>query len=125
MSNKRTSSNYVIQFFQACQYSLKGVIFVYKTETSFRRNLFFLFLSLLLSYYFSLSFIYFWAINIPFIAGLAIECLNTAIESIVDQLEVENELMGAAKDCGSAAVAIMLLIGGAMWVHYIYLVYFG
>lgn len=125
MSSKRTSRNYVIQFFQACQYSMAGLIYVYKTETSFRRNLFFLLLSLLLSYYFELGFLYFWAINVPFVASLAIECINTAIESIVDQLEVENVLMGAAKDCGSAAVAIMLLIGAFMWVHYIYLVYFG
>ena len=125
MSHKRTSSNYFIQFLQACQYSLKGLIYVYKTETSFRRNLFFLFLSLLLTYYFSPGFLYGWALNAPLLMALSIECLNTAIESIVDQLDVENVLMGAAKDCGSAAVAIMLLIGAFMWVHYIYLVYFG
>lgn len=122
---KRTSQNYIIQFFQACQYSLSGLIYVFKNEVSFRRNLFFLLVSLGLSYYFSLSFLYFWVINAPFMAGLAIECLNTAIESIVDQLEVENVLMGAAKDLGSAAVGIMFLIGGFMWIHYIYLVYFG
>ena len=104
---------------------MSGLIYVYKSETSFRRNLFFLVLSLGLSFYFELGFLYFWVMNVPFMASLAIECINTAIESIVDQLEVENVLMGAAKDCGSAAVAIMLLIGALMWVHYIYLVYFG
>lgn len=125
MSDKRTSSNYVTQFFQACQYSTQGIIYVYKNETSFRRNLFFWGLSLLLTFYFQPGFLYGWAMNVPFIAALAIECINTAIESIVDQLEVESTLMGAAKDCGSAAVAIMLLVGLFMWLHYIYLVYFG
>lgn len=125
MRQKRTSSQYVTQFFQACQYSAQGLIYVYKNEVSFRRNLFFWVISLLLTFYFQPGFLYGWAMNVPFIAALAIECVNTAIESIIDQMDVENELMGAAKDCGSAAVAIMLLIGLFMWLHYIYLVYLG
>lgn len=120
MAVKKTSNNYVIQFFQACHYSRLGIVYVYKNETSFRRNLFFWLISLGLSFYLDLDFLHFWALNLPFIAALAIECVNTAIESIVDQMEVENILMGAAKDCGSAAVAIMLIVGLFMWLHYLY-----
>lgn len=121
MREKKTSRNYVIQFFQAGGYSVKGLFFAFKNETSFRRNLFILVLSLGLSFYFVTDFVKFWLLNMPFIIVMALECLNTAIEAIVDQLDVENVLMAAAKDCGSAAVGIMIAVGVIMWLHYFYL----
>ncbi|MGL1920605.1 MAG: diacylglycerol kinase [Hyphomicrobiales bacterium] len=125
MKEKRSLRRYINQFLAACQYSTQGIVHVYKHEASFRRNVFFLGLSLLLTYYFQPGFLYGWLINCAFLAALALECVNTAIELIVDQLGIENKAMGAAKDCGSAAVAIMLLAGLFMWLHYMYLVYFG
>lgn len=45
------------------------------------------------------------------------ELLNTAVESVVDRVGPEwHELSGRAKDMGSAAVLLSLLLCGGVWV---------
>jgi diacylglycerol kinase (ATP) len=47
---------------------------------------------------------------------LAAELLNSAIEAVVDKVSPEfHELAGRAKDMGSAAVFMMLLLMGLSW----------
>lgn len=47
---------------------------------------------------------------------LAVELLNTAIETIVDHILPQPHPMAAkAKDCASAAVALAALAGGVAW----------
>ncbi len=48
---------------------------------------------------------------------LAAECMNTAIERIVDDIGTDRRLLaGQAKDCGSAAVAVTAAAVGVAWV---------
>ncbi len=48
---------------------------------------------------------------------LAMECLNTAIERVVDDISTEKrDRAGQAKDAGSAAVAITSIAVGAAWL---------
>lgn len=48
---------------------------------------------------------------------LAAECLNTAIERVVDDIsEARRERAKQAKDAGSAAVAVMGVAVGVAWV---------
>ena len=48
---------------------------------------------------------------------LAMECLNTAIERVVDDIGTDRRLLaGQAKDCGSAAVAVTGIAVGVAWV---------
>ncbi|MEM7563188.1 MAG: diacylglycerol kinase [Pseudomonadota bacterium] len=45
-----------------------------------------------------------------------VEILNSAIEAVVDRFgEEQHELSGRAKDMGSAAVALAILILGVVW----------
>lgn len=47
---------------------------------------------------------------------LAAELLNSAIEAVVDKVSPEfHELAGRAKDMGSAAVFMLLLLMGLSW----------
>lgn len=47
---------------------------------------------------------------------LIVELLNSAIESVVDRIGSEHhELSGRAKDIGSAAVMLALLVAGLTW----------
>ena len=47
---------------------------------------------------------------------LITELLNSAIEAVVDRVSSEqHELAGRAKDMGSAAVAISLLLAAIVW----------
>ncbi|MGL4634454.1 MAG: diacylglycerol kinase [Beijerinckiaceae bacterium] len=48
---------------------------------------------------------------------LAVELLNTAIEKLCDRLHPDqHELIGYVKDLGSAAVLMMLLLTGMVWI---------
>jgi len=48
---------------------------------------------------------------------LAAECMNTAVERIVDDISLEKrDLARQAKDCGSAAVAVTAVAVGVGWV---------
>lgn len=48
---------------------------------------------------------------------LAMECMNTAVERVVDDISTEKrELAQQAKDCGSAAVAVSGIGVGVGWV---------
>lgn len=48
---------------------------------------------------------------------LIVELLNTGIEIVVDRISFErHELSGRAKDVGSAAVLISLLLAGVVWL---------
>ncbi|HET6631123.1 MAG TPA: diacylglycerol kinase [Rhodanobacteraceae bacterium] len=52
----------------------------------------------------------------PLLLLLAVELVNSAIEAIVDRVSPEySELAGRAKDMGSAAVFMMLLLAGLAW----------
>jgi diacylglycerol kinase (ATP) len=47
---------------------------------------------------------------------LLVELLNSAIEAVVDRISLDlHELSGRAKDCGSAAVLIALVITSMTW----------
>ena len=48
---------------------------------------------------------------------LAAECMNTAIERVVDDISTEiRDSARQAKDCGSAAVAVTAVAVGVAWV---------
>ncbi|WP_115720689.1 diacylglycerol kinase [Gallaecimonas mangrovi] len=48
---------------------------------------------------------------------LVVELLNSAIEAVVDRIGTEHhELSGRAKDIGSAAVLVTLLLAGLVWL---------
>jgi len=53
---------------------------------------------------------------------LLIEIINSAIEALADRISLEHhELLGRAKDLGSAAVFIALTMLLLIWAHYTYL----
>lgn len=48
---------------------------------------------------------------------LIVELLNTGIEIVVDRIGIErHKLSGRAKDVGSAAVFVSLILAGVMWL---------
>ncbi len=51
------------------------------------------------------------------LAVLVVELLNTAIEEVADRVTQDHDVMiGRAKDMGSAAVGLTLLIAGLVWL---------
>ncbi|TBR40161.1 MULTISPECIES: diacylglycerol kinase [Dyella] len=57
------------------------------------------------------------ALVTPAILVLSAELLNSAVEAVVDKVSPEfHELAGRAKDMGSAAVFLLLVLTGLAWV---------
>ena len=53
---------------------------------------------------------------------LIAELFNSAIEAVVDRIgEEQHELAGRAKDIGSAAVMITMLLTGYVWLEVLFL----
>jgi len=52
---------------------------------------------------------------------LVVELLNSAIEAAIDRVgEEQHELSGRAKDMGSAAVMVSLMLSGAVWLMFLW-----
>ncbi|UUM30739.1 diacylglycerol kinase [Vibrio japonicus] len=50
------------------------------------------------------------------------ELVNSAVEAVVDRIGTEqHELSGRAKDIGSAAVMVTMLLAGYVWVEILFL----
>ncbi len=96
--------------------SVQGLKAVFKHEAAFRQEL----LGFVV-----LAPLAFWLGNTPlgislmvFGLGLVllVEVLNSAIEAIVDRIGLEqHELSGRAKDLGSLAVSMAILLCGVIW----------
>ncbi|MCG6506940.1 diacylglycerol kinase, partial [Vibrio parahaemolyticus] len=53
---------------------------------------------------------------------MVVELLNSAVEAVVDRIGPEHhELAGRAKDMGSAAVFIAMVISGYIWVEALFI----
>lgn len=100
----------------ATGYSMKGLRSTFRHESAFRQEL------LLVLVLFPLSFVVAeghtqWMLLVaPLFLLLVVELLNSAIESVVDRIGDEyHELSGRAKDMGSAAVFICLVLIAVFW----------
>ena len=94
-----------------CKYTLQGLEYCFKNESSFLLVSIFCCIIIILGIYFDMSFLE-WVISFGSMALImVIELLNTAIEATVDMFTQEyNEYAKVAKDCGSAAPGIMSVL---------------
>lgn len=111
----------VFRFWKALIFSLKGMRFCFRSEAAMR------------------EYTYIFIISLPFVfilgespveriiligAGmlvLIVEHINSAIEATLDRISTEHhDLTGAAKDMGSAAVFISVLLFFYTWLEFTY-----
>lgn len=98
-------------------WSWQGCVLAWKEEYSFRSWIWANLASLALTLYLPLSAAERAIVIALGILVVAMELLNTAIERAVDRIsEEKHPLSGAAKDAGSAAVAVTALACGAAWL---------
>ena len=104
-------------FINATRFSLQGLKSAVQRESAFRQELFFAVPVLLSGAYFAASWFHFLLLLCAVLLVLIVELLNSGIEAAVDRAGTEhNELAGLAKDYGSAAVMLALLLAGAVWL---------
>ncbi|AKD38230.1 diacylglycerol kinase [Pasteurella multocida subsp. multocida OH4807] len=111
--HKTTGLTHLIK---ATGYSIKGLTFAIKSETAFRHELLACVFLIPLACWLGES-----AVEMALMLGslfvvLALELVNSAIESVVDRVGLEfHELSGRAKDLGSAAVFIAMVNVAVIW----------
>jgi diacylglycerol kinase (ATP) len=101
----------------ATHVSLKGLAYAWRTEASFRHEAVLLVVGIAIALWLDAP----WAARAALIASLllvlAVELINSAIEAIVDLVSPgHHELAGRAKDLGSAAVLVAVVLAGGTWL---------
>lgn len=101
---------------KATGYSLKGLKFAIRHETAFRHELLCCIFLVPLAFWLGDN-----GVEVALLLGslllvLALELVNSAIESVVDRVGLEHhELSGRAKDLGSAAVFVVMVAVAVVW----------
>ncbi|OCG19490.1 diacylglycerol kinase [Gilliamella sp. Fer1-1] len=108
----------LLRIFNATKYSLKGLKSAIKYETAFRQEFILLVVAYIIVMLVDFS-IYERILLLGSIGVVMItELINSAIECVVDRISTErHDLSGRAKDYGSAAVFLSLLLAVILWVY--------
>lgn len=117
MENPRKGKTGLRRLLDATRYSIAGLAEAIRHEAAFRQELLLAAILVPLGLFLGRT-----GVERALLAGsvllvLVVELLNSAIESAVDRISLEEHpLAKRAKDLGSAAVMLSLLLLGAVWV---------
>ena len=102
--------------YKAAFYSYKGFIDAARSEAAFQQELVLALILIPLAFWFDVTDVERILLVSSVVLVLIVELLNTGLESAVDRISTEmHELAGRAKDLGSAAVFMTLLLWGYIW----------
>ncbi|MFO1220254.1 MAG: diacylglycerol kinase [Burkholderiaceae bacterium] len=109
----------------AAGYSLQGLRAAWHTESAFRQEALLAAVMLPATCWVAASWAQAVALAGSVVLVLIVELLNSAIEATVDRISLEHHpLAKYAKDLGSAAVMLALLLCAGIWLSAIYLRWF-
>ncbi len=101
---------------KAAGYSFKGLRYAFRSEAAFRQESMVAAVLIPLALWLDVSSAERILLVSAVVLVLVVELFNTAIEAVVDRVGVEYHLLaGAAKDTGSAAVFLSLLLCIFVW----------
>ena len=105
-----------MRLFDAFGYSMKGFKAAWQNEAAFRQEAVLALILIPLAFVIAENPMELAALVAGVLLVIITELLNSAIESVVDRTGHEHhELSGRAKDMGSAAVLISLLVCAVLW----------
>ena len=115
----------ILHVWTALPYSADGLIATFRNETAFRLELIMAVVLIPIALILPLKGIEKVMLIGSVLLVLVVELLNTAVESVVDRVSEEtHHLSKRAKDAGSAAVFISLVILGITWFTLCSSIYF-
>jgi diacylglycerol kinase (ATP) len=101
---------------RATRFSAQGLASAWKHEAAFRQELVLVLLMTPIAFWLGRSVIEVALLIAVLLLVLIVELFNSAIEAAIDRHGDEHhELSGRAKDMGSAAVFVVLVIVGVVW----------
>ena len=97
--------------------SLRAFKWLYNNESAFKQELLLLLIAIPTSFAFDISVKEQVVLILAIVFIIFTEIINTAIEAVVDRVGLEiHPLSGLAKDLGSAAVMISLIVATSIWL---------
>ncbi|MGL5384756.1 MAG: diacylglycerol kinase [Enterobacterales bacterium] len=113
MANQATG---LTRIFKAAGYSYKGLIAAWQNEAAFRQELVATVVAIIVAVWLDVGVIARILLIGSVLLVMIVEILNSAIEAIVDRVGTEyHELSGRAKDMGSAAVSLAIILALFVW----------
>lgn len=115
--NPHKGNKGITRAFRATINSWNGLIYAFKEESAFRQELGLSLILIPLAIYLPVTPIEKILLIASVILVLIIELLNSSVEAAIDRISFEvHDLSKRAKDFGSAAVMLALLLCGLTWV---------
>lgn len=100
----------------ATGYSMRGLRLAWRAESAFRQEVALAAMLLPAAFWLGQTALEVAVLVAVLLVVLITELLNTAVEAVVDRVgEEHHELAGMAKDAGSAAVMVSLLLTALVW----------
>lgn len=107
----------ITRIYLATLNSFRAFKWLYNNESAFRQELLLLIIAIPVTFIFNISIKQQVILILAIIFIMFTEIINTAIEAVVDRVGLDiHPLSGLAKDLGSAAVLISLLVAGSIWL---------
>lgn len=101
---------------KAVMHTLQGVRDLWQHERAFRLEIYILLILAPVIYILNVSVLFKLTLVLLMLFTMVVEAINSAIEAVVDRISMEiHEKSRLAKDMGSAAVGITLVMNVLMW----------
>ncbi|CAJ0998889.1 Diacylglycerol kinase [Sodalis praecaptivus] len=114
MNNKHTG---LIRLSRATVYSFQGIRAAWRHEAAFRQEIVLGALAIAVACWLDIDAISRLLLILPVILVAVVELLNSAIEALIDRVSPERHpLAGRAKDMGSAAVLMAIVLAATSWL---------
>lgn len=105
--------------------SINGIADAWQHESAFRQNVILSVVLFILSFYLAQTVVEWLLLIMPLFLLIIVELLNSAVENTVDRIGAERHILsGRAKDMGSAAVLLCLILIGVVWLSMTWSRYF-
>jgi diacylglycerol kinase (ATP) len=112
-----SGNNGLTRILKACRFSWQGLCAAYRHEAAFRQEIWASLVLIPAGLWLGNNGVEKALLVGPVLLLLLVEILNSSIEAVVDRIgDEQHELAGRAKDMGSAAVAIAIVLLIVNWV---------
>ncbi len=117
MNNPHKGRTGISRVVHAAGYSIDGLHAAYRGESAFRQEFWLAAVLLPSAFWLGRSWVEVALLTGSVVLVLIVELLNSAVEATVDRISFElHDMSKLAKDFGSAAVMLSLLLCGGVWV---------
>jgi diacylglycerol kinase (ATP) len=115
--NPHKGNRGLVRAWHAAKNSWRGLVFAFKEESAFRQELSLFIVLSPIALVLPVSLFEKAVLICSLVLVMAIELLNSSVEAAIDRISFEHhDLSKRAKDFGSAAVMLALLISFILWV---------